>query len=845
MNGAWRRLSRLVFIMTLAAPVAVLGQGDAARLYEEANALHAQDDLEGALLRLKESLSLDTRILPSHILLARIFLQLGEGAAAADAIDRARRLGADPVIAWPLRAQAMFQQGKHQDLVQFVPESGLPQDVQADLLVMRGRAYLELNNLTAAAKSFDAGRTLAPQSGAPQVGLAAVAFRAGDLNLAEIRALGAVRIAPDDGEAWNMLGPVYHARGHLKEAREAYNRALENVPTHQDARASRAGLHLDFQDYDLAEGDVAYLRDRYPFDPRGAYLEAVVYAKTGRPGEARESLEMAASLIDELDPGALTRSPQLQLLAGIANYELGSFEAAQNQLSQYIQSYPDQIGPRKLLATIMLSQQRAKGVIEILDPVLDRAQNDHQLQSLLGTAYMQMGRHDTALMHLERASALNPDSTGLRTKLAMSRMGAGFKEQGLDDLKALFYGDPERNKTAGLRLAIVLMQNARADEAVEVARTLETMDPTNLTVLNLHGSALLRAGREDEARIAFEAALAADPKFMPARLNLGKLAMGARDPTEARERFASILVDEPSNLRAMRALAQVEERAGDVPAALRWLQKARAIDPRSPVLASELVEVLLRAGKTGEAAEVAREAETFAPEDQSVLEALALTDIANGRLDQARSVLLRMSRFAGFDAGRLYRIAELQLRIDSAGDAIYALEKALQADPDFLTARVLLIDSQRRLGRLGAARDGALLAIQLRPGHPAGYRLLGDVESALGRPSAALENHRKALELRRQTPYLLKVFESLSAIGELEPARQLLTDWVTDNPDDYRARQVLADSHLRVGDLTAARDEYERLLEINQDAPYVLNNLANVLDKIGDDRALDYARRAH
>ena len=208
-------------------------------------------------------------------------------------------------------------------------------------------------------------------------------------------------------------------------------------------------------------------------------------------------------------------------------------------------------------------------------------------------------------------------------------------------------------------------------------------------------------------------------------------------------------------------------------------------------------------------------------------------------------MLLRMSRFAGFDAGRLYRIAELQLRIDSAGDAIYALEKALQADPDFLTARVLLIDSQRRLGRLGAARDGALLAIQLRPGHPAGYRLLGDVESALGRPSAALENHRKALELRRQTPYLLKVFESLSAIGELEPARQLLTDWVTDNPDDYRARQVLADSHLRVGDLTAARDEYERLLEINQDAPYVLNNLANVLDKIGDDRALDYARRAH
>jgi Tfp pilus assembly protein PilF len=58
-------------------------------------------------------------------------------------------------------------------------------------------------------------------------------------------------------------------------------------------------------------------------------------------------------------------------------------------------------------------------------------------------------------------------------------------------------------------------------------------------------------------------------------------------------------------------------------------------------------------------------------------------------------------------------------------------------------------------------------------------------------------------------------------------------------------RFLLGQEAQRRGEADLAREHYERLLERAPDNPVLLNNLAWALLEIGDDGALDAARRAH
>jgi predicted Zn-dependent protease len=87
---------------------------------------HFQErDLESAVAELKAAFRLSPNLLSAHVLVARMYLHIDEAAAAQDAIGRARRLGADPDITWPLRAKALYNQGKFDELLALTSQIAL------------------------------------------------------------------------------------------------------------------------------------------------------------------------------------------------------------------------------------------------------------------------------------------------------------------------------------------------------------------------------------------------------------------------------------------------------------------------------------------------------------------------------------------------------------------------------------------------------------------------------------------------------------------------------------------------------------------------------------------------
>ena len=72
------------------------------------------------------------------------------------------------------------------------------------------------------------------------------------------------------------------------------------------------------------------------------------------------------------------------------------------------------------------------------------------------------------------------------------------------------------------------VRNGRAEQAIPVLERLLAQSPSDLKSRNLLGIALMNVGRNEEARVQFEKALALDPGFHPALKNLAvdEMALG-------------------------------------------------------------------------------------------------------------------------------------------------------------------------------------------------------------------------------------------------------------------------------------------------------------------------------
>ena len=78
----------------------------ASKYYEDALVRYEKNDLDGAIIQLKNALQIDNSMLPVQMLLGRALLQNGEVAAAEVALLEALRLGVNRAEIVPLLGQA-------------------------------------------------------------------------------------------------------------------------------------------------------------------------------------------------------------------------------------------------------------------------------------------------------------------------------------------------------------------------------------------------------------------------------------------------------------------------------------------------------------------------------------------------------------------------------------------------------------------------------------------------------------------------------------------------------------------------------------------------------------------
>ncbi len=469
----------------------------------------------------------------------------------------------------------------------------------------------------------------------------------------------AVRLMPDDPEGRDSrmellleLSRAQGVSGRLAEGRDTARELLRMLPLDDYARRGRA-----------------------------ARLCALMERQLDRPHEAR------ALLLDELgrmpNPRAAAAVPLRMRLVAESLMRV-DFDAAQAVLDLMPDAAEDwEPGLAVAVAALRPMPAYAAGrsaeavrYAEAAGRLMAAAPDDHLAEwldavSWLCWAEMNMGRHDEALRHFDRAAAVAA-ATG--QSYILTNLLAG---------KA-------RTLVMTGRLAEAL---ATAEESEEEARLLDSGQQL-VFALTQRCLAASWSGDDDAAILAGEEAVRrgvgggevwgamARHARGQALINSGRLEEGAEAVLEACDGFASPRLDRGTLLLSCETLAQAAADLGRPDRAARWADRAAALhDPGLPAyggLVSLARAHALRARKPSRAAEAAGEA-------------AALLAAAGRRLDAGRALLA--AGLAHLDAGERAR-ARTDLK-----DAAAAF--------DACGARGLKARTDRELRRLGVRVAGA------------------------------------------------------------------------------------------------------------------------------------------
>jgi tetratricopeptide (TPR) repeat protein len=510
----------------------------------------------------------------------------------------------------------------------------------APALLSLATIQMNTNRLSEAEEAFKRLSLVNDKGYQPIYGLFLLHERRQDEALAEFQRLA--RAAPDDREARSRVVAVYVKMNRIPQAEALLADALKHNPKDADALIERAELRLRAGDTTGVEQDLQQVLSFRPNSPEAHFDVAEIKHKEG-------------------------------LIAG-----------ARQELTQALDLRPHYLSARVALAWNLINTNQPKGALELLDQTPSSQKNDISVLINRNWALLALGDLKQAREGIDKGlkSGRFPDLVEQDGFLKI-REGqfAGAQADAEEILERYPDQDPDNIRAVRLLVDSCTAQNQKP-KAVGVLRGIVAQRPKSAQLQNLLGLLLEEFGDPAGARKAFEAAAAAEPEFLPAKLELAQIDLSENRLDAARQTLNTILASHPKNVNALLMLADAEANAGNRPTAIAKYRGALAID-RANIRALKSLANMVIQDNPGEAVSFAQQAVELAPEDPSAQDTLGRAFYHNGVYGLAAEHLKKAAQIAPTPS-RQYHLALSYMKSgqDSLGRPLLAA--ALQKDPDLL-----------------------------------------------------------------------------------------------------------------------------------------------------------------
>ncbi len=807
---------------------------------QRAKQLQSEGDYRASLIELKNALQQNPKNAEARLLLADIYVLVGNGAAADKELKRARELGVSGAYIEQLGIRAKLLQNEFDEVLRALAAGGA--ESQPKFQALRGDALLGLGRIDEAEEVFRAALKQDPGETGALLGLTRIALIAEDSEAAADTLQTLLAADPENAEAWLLSGDLARLDRRDAEAMAAYQRTIELLPTTVTmrtgikARTNLTRMLLSQGEFAAAKEHVDYLLKAVPKHPMSNYLAALLAYEKKDYAKSRDYLLQTNKVAPDFLPGLF--------LLGSVNFSLGNLEQAEVQLARVVAERPGLTPARMMLVEIRLRQAESGEVMDILEPALAQQPHNARLLALAGQAALQEGDMETGRQYLTKAVAKQPDDGGLRAQLAMLYLAEGNDAQAIEELeRAVESGEtPGREQSM---LALTYLKQKNFDEALRVAQDLITVNPDSAYSQNLLGVILGAKGDVRQARGAFDKALQLDAAFSPAALNLVRFDVQEGKLERARERLDELVRHDENNVSAMLALAQLADAENDREQAVEWLEKARVADAKAMAPRLVLTRYYLHMGELERAREIAREVVAIDSRNPLALMALGRVEIDSQDYNAAVSVFEKVVKEAPV-AQSYYSLGVAQFRANDDDAARSSLKQALKLQPGHLQAASLLVLLDVNGGRIDDALRGVEEIKRRHPALPAGFMLEGDIHAKRKQNARAANAYARARELGGGIQALLKEVTALQASQDDVAAIDRLTDWLKTHEADSTAHYALAVAYSSAGREGDAMREYRRLLQRAPEYVPALNDLAWLLFQNGKSgEALQFAVKAY
>lgn len=779
-----------------------------------------------------------------RVLLGRASAATGDGATAEKELRRAIELGvAREKVLVPL-ALGLLQQGKFEEILEEkVEESTLSAADRTEFMLIRGDALLGLGKTGAARELYEEVLTASPDNLQAMLSIVS-SFRAeGNLAAARAKLDEITDRFPDEFRGWLASGELHYKQQDFANAKSDYQQAADltkdanNVGAEVQARSGLAETQFVTQDLDGARASVARVVELAPDSIQALYLSA-------RIAYADQDWKTAIANLQRVLQYAPDYTPA-QTLLGAVHLQDGNLSQAEMHLTAAVASAPDDSQARRLLAEVRLQRREMEDAQATLTPLVEA--DNPQSADLVMAARVSIGQGDTdsAIEYLRQGSEKDPEDVDLKFQLATLLLTAGRNEELAEVLRSVDVSESRQDAFRVEMLSAMSSALGGGDKAaVEAAQQLVDDWPKNPTARILLGTVFLTRNDLPAARTSFEEALELAPGRIVALRNLAVIDEKEGSFGAATERYESILQMQPQATWAMFDLARLAARQQDLVSSEQWLQKIRQMDPSAVQPRVSLAWILVSTGRFDEA-EVVLEEALRTNRDLPELHNL-LGRARSGQKDNAGAISAfeRALDLAPDNDEYRLNLANAHRVAGNAGLAEQVLLENGNVDLENVQIAVTAASLKIEKGELDAAMQIAKALQERHPQDPVPIALEAEVRASDGRLEEAAALYDRALAIKMVRNHALRAHSikaQLAAADRDVPLRV----WLERHPEDHTVRMALADSLQTVDRHADAIAEYEAVLQKDADNAVALNNLAWTYYLVGDERAVDTARRAY
>lgn len=638
-----------------------------------------------------------------------------------------------------------------------------------------------------------------------QLGLAYLEL--GELTQAYHFLLKARALEPNDVSVRLALGLIYSIEGELDQVREQADRAIQLDSTNVPAALLVSGAARTADEVDQAIQKLQAVAPRAGSDVRPKLALGVLYLRkrdTASAGKLfREaasndpkSIEARATLVAFASPSRGAAAEQREKAATPPSSS-GSNESvkaskffllleqradAERALRQTLDSEPNHVPARRLLAELTLVDGAVDQALNLVAPILAKDSGDVDALVQRGRARLASGQTDSATRDFERAFHAAPGLAPIHYQLAAAHIRranqTGAKTQRDSALTRARSELVEATKLAKdypeavLQLAELDIQGGGAKSSISDLESFLAANPGSIRGQELLGNALVASGRNAEATEAFQ--------------RLTRIA--PRNP-EAHYRAGLALLNEGKNIEAAREF-----------------ESALALAPGYAEPLTQIVMMDLTAGQRDLALSRVEKQVQLAPQSASVYDLLGWVHVAKNENDAAEAALLKSVQLDPTLGDAHMRLAELYNASGKFDQASVHAEQAAKLDPKNARALLALGVAYQEKGDAAKARTAYEAAMAADPGSAGAANNLAYLMSQQGDQEGAYRLASRAQQMAPRDPHVADTFGwILYKRGEYDRALKLLKDAATALPESPSVQYHFGVTAQKLGDEASAR----------------------------------------